>query len=134
MSQRRGGLEVRRSRNDLPPPDEDRHKFIHDGKEYDRAPNLFDIGGELKLLPEVLSDLSFEPRKFVDNGTAMEQKELRDSRPWGRVYVEGWPMPIQYMRSHFGGPAPGAMQAMSLAEPLDACEHLRNIRGPSGDI
>lgn len=77
----------------------DRHKYIHDGKEYDRPPNLFDVGnGELKLLPEVLSDLSFETRDFKDDGTAAEQKELRDSRPWGRLYIDGWPAPIQYLR------------------------------------
>lgn len=84
---------------------EDKHKFIHDGKEFDRPPNLFDVGGgELKLLPEVLSDLNFETRDFKDDGTAAEQKELRDSRPWGRLYIDGWPGPIQYLRYVHRGP------------------------------
>ncbi|CAM9357459.1 unnamed protein product, partial [Discosporangium mesarthrocarpum] len=121
----RGGVELRRPRED-PIPQEDLHKFIWDGKEFGRAPNVFDVGGELKLLPEVFSDLDFGPRKFVDNGTPQEQKELRDSRPWGRVYVDGWPAPMQYMRSHFGGPAPGGIRPMILAGPLDACEPLTN--------
>lgn len=82
------------------PEDEERHKYIHDGKEYNRPPNLFDVGGgELKLLPEVLSNLNFETRDFKDDGTTAEQKELRDSRPWGRLYIDDWPAPIQYLRS-----------------------------------
>lgn len=89
--------EPKREKTPLNP--EDKHKYIHDGKEYDRPPNLHDVGnGNLKLLPEVLSDLNFEPREFKDDGTAAEQKELRDSRPWGRLYVDGWPAPIQYLR------------------------------------
>lgn len=121
----RGGIELRPPRREQIPA-EDKHKFIHDGNEYSRAPNLFDVGGEFKLLPEVFSDLSFEAREFVDNGTAEEQRELRDSRPWGRLHVNGWPAPIQYMRSHFGGPAGEGIQPMVLAEPLDACELLGN--------
>ena len=113
------------------PPSEDtgaRHKFIHDGTEYARPPNLFDVGGgELKLLPEVFSDLNFEARNFVDDGTTAEQKELRDSRPWGRLHVDGWPAPIQYLRSHFGGPPVEGMQSLVLASPLDACKPLRNV-------
>lgn len=121
---RRGGVELREPKKEI--PREDRHKFIHDGKEYNRPPNLFDVGGELKLLPEVFSDLHFEARNFLDDGTPEELKELRDSRPWGRLYVDGWPAPIQYMRSHFGGPAAEGMRSMVLADPLDACEPLRN--------
>lgn len=128
----RGGVELRQPKRDSV-INEDRHKFIHDGKEYSRAPNLFDVGGELKLLPEVFSDLNFEAREFVDDGTTEEQRELRDSRPWGRLYVNGWPVPIQYMRSHFGGPAAEGMQSMVLADPLDACEPLRNEGSSIGE-
>lgn len=123
----RGGVELRAPKQEQAVAPEDRHKFIHDGEEYNRAPNLFDVGdGEFKLLPEVLSDLSFESRDFVDDGTAAEKKALRDSRPWGRLYVDGWPAPIQYLRSHFGGPAVEGMRPLVLADPLDACGPLRN--------
>lgn len=65
----RNGVELREPRPEKKPLNpEDKHKFIHDGKEYDRPPNLFDVGdGDLKLLPEVPSDLSFEPREFKDD-------------------------------------------------------------------
>lgn len=94
------GFELREPRKEsITLNQEERHKYIHDGKEYNRPPNLFDVGdGELKLLPEVLSGLSFETRDFKDDGTAAEQKELRDTRPWGRLHVDGWPAPIQYLR------------------------------------
>lgn len=62
----------------------------------------------------------------MDDGTAAEKKALRDSRPWGRLYVDGWPAPIQYLRSHFGGPAVEGMRPLVLADPLDACGPLRN--------
>lgn len=130
-AQRARKIELREPRKEPLLREEEIHKYIHDGKEYNRAPNLFDVGGELKLLPEVLSDLNFEPRDFVDGGTPAQQKDLRDSRPWGRLYVDGWPSPTQYMRSHFGGPAPNSMQRMVLADPLDACKPLqeKNITG-----
>ena len=94
------GVELRDPKPEKTPINpEEKHKYIHDGKEYDRPPNLFDVGGgELKLLPEVLSNLNFETRDFKDDGTATEQQELRDSRPWGRLYLDGWPAPIQYLR------------------------------------
>lgn len=125
-----GGVELRKPRKEeVVPSEEDRHKYIFDGTEYSRRPNLFDVGGgELKLLPEVLSDLNFEARNFVDSKSDREQKDLRDSRPWGRVYLDGWPAPIQYLRSHFGGPATIGMQRFVLASPLDACEPLRNAQ------
>ena len=110
----------------MPRPEEKKHKFIHDGKRYDRAPNLFDVGGELKLLPEIFSDLNFESRDFVDNGTIEQQKELRDSRFWGRLHIYGWPAPIQYLRSHFGGPPVEGARPWVLADPLDACEPQRS--------
>lgn len=126
--------EPRRAKPQLPPSeDPDRHKFIHDGTEYARPPNLFDVGGgELKLLPEVLSDLNFEARDFVDGGTPAEQKELRDSRPWGRLHVDGWPAPMQYLRSHFGGPPVEGMRSLVLASPLNACEPLRKVDSGAG--
>lgn len=128
--------EPRQAKPPLPPSeDTERHKFIHDGTEYARPPNLFDVGdGELKLLPEVLSDLNFEARDFVDGGTQAEQKELRDSRPWGRLYVDGWPAPIQYLRSHFGGPPVEGMRSLVLASPLDACKPLGNVDPGAGAI
>ncbi|CAM9334410.1 unnamed protein product, partial [Choristocarpus tenellus] len=88
-SSKRDGIEMRKPKQESIPR-EDLHKFIWNGEEVSRAPNLFDVGGELKLLPEVLSDLDFGRRNFADNGTPQERKELRDSRPWGRIYVDGW--------------------------------------------
>eukprot|EP00752_Nemacystus_decipiens_P004257 g3888.t1 len=125
------GVELRDPKPEKTPINpEEKHKYIHDGKEYDRPPNLFDVGGgELKLLPEVLSNLNFEIRDFKDDGTTAEQKELRDSRPWGRLYVDGWPAPIQYLRSHFGGSAGEGMRPVVLADPLDACEPLKTSTG-----
>jgi len=30
----------------------------------------------------------------------------RDGRYWGRLYIEGWPSPIQYFKAHFGLSSP----------------------------
>eukprot|EP00903_Cladosiphon_okamuranus_P014343 g13317.t1 len=132
----RNGVELRDPLPEKTPINpEEKHKFIHDGKEYDKPPNLFDVGnGELKLLPEVLSDLSFEIRDFKDDGTVAEQQELRDSRPWGRLYIDGWPAPIQYLRSHFGGPAGEGMRPVVLADPLDACDPLEDVESIGGAV
>ena len=52
--------------------------------------------------------------------------ELRKSRFWGRLYVDGWPQPIQYFLSHFGSPPGLEAQPMILADPILACEPLKN--------
>lgn len=54
------------------------------------------------------------------------QKTLRDSRFWGRLYIDGWPQPIQYFRAHFGSTPPVGRKRFIFAEPRDACEPMTN--------
>lgn len=58
---------------------------------------------EVLLLTDVPSNLDFNANnspaaadKFKD------QLTLRDTRYWGRLYLNGWPQPIQYLQAHFG--------------------------------
>lgn len=54
------------------------------------------------------------------------QTELRNSRFWGRMYLEGWPQPIQYFVSHFSGPPDMEPRPLILADPPMACGPLAN--------
>ena len=68
----------------------------------DRKPSMFKVGDDWLALPEVFSNLDFS----ADSAPASEediegQMRLRDSRFWGRLYIDGWPQTIQFFRIHF---------------------------------
>jgi hypothetical protein len=87
--------------------------------------------GEVLLLPEVFSVLSTEKvkRDFALEGNTKDEKELRESRWWGRLYIEGWPQTVQFMRAHFGQVPPEGVLKVVLAEPADACGGLLDDQG-----
>lgn len=89
---------------------------------------------EWAMLPEVMSNLDF----FADSSPASEediegQNALRDSRFWGRLYIEGWPQTIQFFRAHFGSQAPMGRKTFVFAEPRDACSPLTNAEHLTSD-
>lgn len=99
----------------------------------ERQASMFKIPGadgqeeEWAMLPEVMSNLDFS----ADSSPASEedvegQMRLRESRFWGRLYIEGWPQTIQFFRAHFGTQAPMGRKTFVFAEPRDACSTLTN--------
>ena len=75
----------------------------------------------------MFSNLDFD----ADNAPASEedyeaQLQLRSTRFWGRLYLDGWPQTIQFFRAHFGQPAPLGRKQFVFAEPRDACSELTN--------
>lgn len=94
-----------------------------------RKPSMFKVGEEWLSLPEVFSNLDFN----ADNSPASEddiegQHRLRDTRFWGRLYLDGWPQTIQFFRAHFGVTPPMGKKKFVFAEPRDACEPLVNAK------
>ena len=77
---------------------------------------------EILMLPEVESKLKFDTvRGFAKDSDIKGQKELRDARFWGRLYIEGWPYPLQYYLAHFSEPPPlGTMNILN-AQPSYGC-------------
>ena len=57
--------------------------------------NWFSVNNEMKLLPEVMSKLTFEVRDHAAPGDLAAEEELRKNAHWGRLYVEGWPGSMQ---------------------------------------
>lgn len=73
-------------------------------------------------LPEVFSKLDFD----ADSTPAARddvpgQLKLRSTRYWGRMYIEGFPQPIQFFRAHFGTEPPIGRKHFVFVEPRDAC-------------
>jgi hypothetical protein len=100
----------------------------------ERPPSLFKAGDEWLALPEVFSNLDFS----ADNTPASEediegQMKLRGNRFWGRLYLDGWPQPIQYFRAHFGIAPPMGRKRFVFAEPRDACSDLENAEHLTSD-
>jgi hypothetical protein len=92
-----------------------------------RPISKFKVGEDWLALPEVFSNLDFN----ADNAPADEadveaQMQLRASRFWGRLYIDGWPQSIQFFRAHFGREAPFGRKRFVFAEPRDACSPLEN--------
>lgn len=76
-------------------------------------------------LPEVFSKLDFTADSTPAAPDDIEgQIKLRNSRYWGRMYVEGHPQPIQYFRAHFGADPPLGKKHFVFAEPRDGCGAL----------
>lgn len=93
----------------------------------ERKPSQFKVGDEWLSLPEVHSNLDF----FADNTPVSDedaegQLNLRNSRFWGRLYMDGWPQTVQFFRAHFGIAPPTGMKTFVFAEPRDACIDLTN--------
>jgi hypothetical protein len=82
---------------------------------------------EMLLLPEVFSTLSVDKvkRDFAAPGVAAEEAELRNSRWWGRLYIDGWPQTVQYLRAHFGEPPPTGLRRVVVSDPIDGCSPLK---------
>lgn len=93
----------------------------------DRAASMFKVGEDWLALPEVYSVLDFNAdSSFAAEDDIEGQIQLRNSRFWGRLYIEGWPQTIQYFRAHFGSEPPMGRKQFVFAEPRDACEELTN--------
>lgn len=93
----------------------------------ERKHSMFKVGDEWLALPEVHSVLDFA----ADTTYAIEedlegQLQLRSSRYWGRLYINGWPQSIQFFRAHFGIEPPIGQKTLVFAEPRDACTDLSN--------
>lgn len=87
----------------------------------------FQVGDETMLLPEVLSNLDFSADSKPASDDDIEgQLRLRDTRFWGRMYIDGWPQTIQYFRAHFGNGPPLGRKKIVFAEPRNACQQLEN--------
>lgn len=100
----------------------------------DRPRSLFKAGDEWLALPEVFSNLDFA----ADNSPASEddiegQMNLRSTRFWGRLYIDGWPQPIQFFRAHFGKEPPMGRKRFVFAEPRDGCLELENAQHLTSD-
>lgn len=81
---------------------------------------------EVLMLPEVMSKLDFSPRDHAEPGNLQSELSLREAAHWGRLYVDGWPQPIQYLRAHFGQGVPSQQRLpMILSDPWDACGYQR---------
>uniref|UniRef100_A0A7S1TVA7 PA domain-containing protein n=3 Tax=Phaeomonas parva TaxID=124430 RepID=A0A7S1TVA7_9STRA len=96
-------------------------------------PNIFEVNGEMLKLPPVLPSIDFTQNNKLGHSKALAgateklQKEIRDQRHWGRLYIEGWPDHIQYFRAEFGTAPPVGTMPFMLADPIDACgDELRN--------
>mmetsp|Transcript_8803 Transcript_8803/g.11506 ORF Transcript_8803/g.11506 Transcript_8803/m.11506 type:complete len:497 (+) Transcript_8803:91-1581(+) len=93
----------------------------------ERAPNFFKVTeDEVLLLPEIFSTLDMEKvkRDFAKEGDSADELELRNSRWWGRLYIDGWPQTVQYLRAHFGEAPPMGERKIMIANPIDACNAL----------
>jgi hypothetical protein len=90
---------------------------------------LFKVSGDEWLaLPEVFSKLDFTADNTFARADDLEgQLKLRSSRFWGRLYIDGWPQPIQFFRAHFGIEPPMGKKIFVFAEPRDACAELTNV-------
>ncbi len=104
----------------------------------ERQASMFKVPGQdgeqWLALPEVMSRLDF----YADSSPVSEedvqgQMRLRDTRFWGRLYIEGWPQTIQYFRAHFGSSPPMGRKQFVFAEPRDACAPLTNAAHLTAD-
>ena len=108
-------------------------------QDFERQASMFKVPGqegdeEWAMLPEVMSKLDF----FADSSPASAediegQMALRDTRFWGRLYIEGWPQTIQFFRAHFGNSPPMGRKRFVFAEPRDACSPLTNAEHITSD-
>lgn len=90
----------------------------------ERLPNYFKVNDEMLMLPEVFSKLNPEDvhMDHASDGNTAEETKARETRWWGRLYLDHWPQTIQFLRAHFGEPPPIGKHHFVLAEPRSACE------------
>jgi hypothetical protein len=100
-------------------------------EELQRPPRVLSLGDDepLLLLPDVPKELDWTARDFAASGDVEGQKELRASRPWGRLYPQGWPSGIQYLKAEFGGAAPEGSQTLHVGVPADGCSEMKTVNG-----
>jgi hypothetical protein len=93
----------------------------------ERKQSLFKAGDEWLALPEVHSVLDFQAdTTFATEEDIKGQLELRASRYWGRLYIDGWPQTVQFFRAHFGVEPPTGRKTFVFAEPRNGCSELTN--------
>lgn len=95
----------------------------------EKMPSFFKVAeDEVLMLPEVFSNLKAEDlqRDFAEENDTAGAERLRESRWWGRLYIDGWPQSVQYLRAHFGTAPPKGVRRFVVASPLDACDGLTN--------
>lgn len=113
-------------------------KIAKEAKELGERSPFFAAAGndEVLMLPEVFSKLNPDEiqRDFAADGDSVDEKSLRDTRWWGRLYIDGWPQSIQYLRAHFGEAPPQGMKRILVADPQDACFPLKNSKEADGAI
>ena len=51
---------------------------------------------------------------------------LRSTRFWGRLYLDGWPQTIQFFRAHFGIEPPFGRKRFVFPVPRDGCSDYEN--------
>lgn len=90
------------------------------------------------LLPESTSVLKYTQSDFVaeaegDAAGTVGALTLRDSRWWGRLYVDGWPKALQYYRAHFGAPPPMGQMRVLVADPPTGCGNPYNFEHRNAD-
>ena len=92
-----------------------------------RKPSMVKLPGrdQMLMLPDRESVLKFEfIRDFAKPDDVETQLEQRHASWWGRLYVDGFPFSMQYLRGHFGqGPKVGPYTLL-LAEPVIMCNTI----------
>jgi hypothetical protein len=100
----------------------------------ERPPSRFKVGEEWMALPEVFSKIDFGADATPARADDIEgQIQLRSTRFWGRIYIDGWPQSIQFFRAHFGIEPPMGKKMFVFAEPRDACTELTNLEPITAD-
>ena len=72
------------------------------------------------LLPDRYSVLHFDDIHTEEHLTL-------DSSWWGRLYIQGFPTPIQFFRAHFGSTPPSGEVKLVLASPLSMCDDITGL-------
>ena len=79
-------------------------------------------------LPDRFSVLDFhtnrddEAKSYMSENEVELEEHLANLAFWGRLYIEGFPHPMQYFRAHFGQPPPYGITNFILANPVNMCD------------
>ena len=93
----------------------------------ERNANLSSMDDQILPLSGSFSSLDFSANNTpASEGDVEGQLKLRASRFWGRLYIDGWPQTIQYLRAHFGIEPPLERKIFVFPEPRDACTEILN--------
>lgn len=77
----------------------------------------------LLLIPDSYSVLSFDKDPTDGDDNELPQPTTESSF-WGKLYVEGFSVPIQYFRAHFGQAPPSGVVKLLLASPINLCDDV----------